>query len=105
MPLFGGADKIIIGEVQRGGQIAEVLTHLIGKGFGINAFIFGRFLHLLPMFIRARQKHHVKAIQPFEPRQGIASQGRVSVTDMRLIVHIINGRGQVVGFRHEFLLN
>ena len=96
MARLGGADEIVIAEVHRLGEIAEVLRDLVGEGLGRHAGGDGGLLHLLPMLVGAGQEHHVIAVQALEARQHVAGERRIGMPDMRRVIDVVDRRGDVV---------
>jgi hypothetical protein len=105
MPLFGGANKSIIGKIHHPQQITEILRDTIGKAARVCASFICGFLYFLTMFICTGQKHHIKAIQPFESSQKVAGQRGIGMADMRLVIHIVNRGGKIIGLFHGHVLN
>ena len=100
MALFRCTDKIIIGEVQRRGEVSEILAYIISKSFRVNALVFCRFLNLLAMLIGSGEEHDIKPVQTLEPRQHITGQRCIGMPDMWLVIHIVNRCGEVIGRFH-----
>ena len=90
MARLGGADKVIIGEIHPACQITEILADTVGKILWCNAFVMRRLFDLLTVFIGAGQEHHIIAIQTLETRKHITGQRCVGVTDMRLVIDVID---------------
>ena len=99
---FRGADEIIIGKAERRGQVAEMLADLIREGLRFHPRIARGLFHLLAMLIRAGQEKHLMARQPPPARQHIRRHRGIGVAHMRLVIHIINGRGDVARFCHLY---
>jgi hypothetical protein len=92
---LGGADEIVVGEVQRRGHGAEALRVAVGELARRDAFLDGRLLHLEAMLVGAGQEEHVLAVEPLEARDRIGGDRLVGVPDVRRPVRIGNGRGDV----------
>ncbi len=96
MARFGGADEVVVGELHRLGEIAEIPRHRIGERLRLHARGGGGFFDLLTVFVGAGKETHVVSVQPHEPRQGVAGDRGVGMADVRLIVHVIDRRRDVV---------
>ena len=96
MARLGGADEIVIREIQTRRQVTEILADGIGEGLRRETLVIRRLFDLLPMFVRAGKEHHLISVQPLEPGQHVTGQGRIGMADMRLVIHVINRRGNVV---------
>ena len=99
MARLGGADEIVVGQVQRLGHGAEARRVAVGQRARRDAFLDRRLLHLQAVLVGAGQEEHVLAVEPLEARDGIGGDRLVGVPDMRRPVRIGDGRGDV-----EFLL-
>ena len=95
MALFGGADEIIIGAIELNQHVAEDGRVLVGQLNRLDTFLLGSLLHLLAVFVGARQKEHILAVKPLKPRHNIRGDRRVGVADMRNPVGIENRGGDV----------
>ena len=107
MARLGGADEIVVGEVEHAGQLAEVLRYLVGEGLRLHAGIERRLLDLLAVLVGAGQELYVIAVKTHEARQRIASQRRIRVADVRQVIDVIDRRRDVVralGSGHGVLL-
>ena len=83
MPLFGGANKSIIGKIYYA-QKSENFEDTISKATRVCASFICGFLYFLTMFICTGQEHHIKAVQPFKSCQKVTGQRGVGMADMRL---------------------
>ena len=52
------------------------------------------------MFISTGQKGDIKTIKPLKPRQNITCEGGVGMPNMRLVIHVINGGGDIIRLCH-----
>ena len=94
------ADEVVIGDVEPLPEILELWGEPIALDLRIDAGLLCRVLHLLTMFVQAGEEKDVLSAQPCEPRQDVSRHGGVGVADVRHIVHIINGSGDVEGIAH-----
>ena len=95
---LGGADEVVVGKREQlaetaerlGNAVDELLRRLAGRG--------RRLFHLLAVLVGTGQEHHLAPVEPHETRQRVAGQRGVRVADMRLVVDVINRRGDVEAF-------
>ena len=92
---LGGADEVVVGEVQRRGHLAEALGVAVGERARRQALLGRRLLHLQPVLVGAGEEEDVLAVEPLEARDGIGGDRLVGVADVRLAVGIGDGRGDV----------
>src|SRR5215213_8945376 len=96
MARLGCADEVVVSDVQKASHTAERAGDLIGKLLWRETARLSRALNLLPVLVGAGQKPDVLTVQPHESRQHVAGYGRVSVTEMRQVVDVIDRRGQKI---------
>src|SRR3954451_1951393 len=96
MARLGCADEVVVSDVQEASHVAERAGDLIGKLLWREPARLSRALDLLPVLVGAGQKSDIPTVQPHESRQHVARYGRVSVTEMRLVVDVIDRRGEKV---------
>ena len=101
---LGGADEIVVGDGEVGHHALEDRGVLIGEVLRRNAPRHGRFLHLLAMFIGAREEEQIVPGKALEAGVHIAHRAGVNVADVRLVVHIENGRGDVSRIGHTAIV-
>ena len=98
MPLFCGADKIIVLNVHKLPEILRLrhdLVHILDRGHAR----FGSLLFdLLAVLIRTGQKICVVSLHLSEPGHGVRSHGCIGVADGHVAGRIIDRRGDVEGF-------
>ena len=97
MPLFGGADEIVILKIHHAQQVTKILRDLIGKGLRIDPGGTRRGCHFLAVFVGAGQEFYIIPIEPLKTRQHITRKRRVGMPDMRGIIHIIDRRRNIIG--------
>ena len=95
MALFGGADKIVIGAVQRRDHFFENSGVPVGQFNGGDPLFFRRLLHFLAVFIGAGEKEYPLAVEPLEARQNICADSRIGVANMRRAIGVKDGRGDI----------
>ena len=97
---FRGADEIIIGKAERAGQVAEMLADLIREGLRVHPRIARGLFHLLAMLIRAGQEKYLMALKPPPTRQHIRRHRGIGMAHMRLVIDVIDRRGDVARLFH-----
>ncbi|MBA7694300.1 hypothetical protein ES703_102907 [subsurface metagenome] len=95
MPLLGGANEVVVGDVQPPPQLLEAYHILVAVGLGIGAPGLGRLLHLQAVLVRAGQEVHLVAQRAVIAGQHVRQDGRVGVTDVRQVVHVVDWRSNV----------
>ena len=100
MAFFRRANEVIVLNVERFPQSFERLTHLIHMLLWRYTALLGGFEHLLAVLIRSCEEIGVASIHPMPAGDHIRSDGRVCMTQMWLVVHIVNRRGDVKTVRH-----
>ncbi len=94
--LLGGADEVVVGDVQllprlliqRGDRVGEVLRRQAGG--------LGGLLHLLAVLVGAREEVHVVAEQAVPASDRVADDGGVGVAEVRLCGDVVDGGGEEV---------
>ena len=94
---LGRADEVVRRVVHRLDEVAERLAHLVGEGLRLEARGGSGLLDLLAVLVGAGQEMHVAPVQPHEAGQHVAGERRVGMPDMGHIVHVVDGRGDVIG--------
>ena len=92
---LGGADEIVVADRHDAGQLAEPAGDAVGERLGRDAGIGGRLLDLLAVLVGAGQEVHPAAVEPREPGDGVARQGRIGVPDVRHVIDVVDRRGDV----------
>ena len=97
MAILGGADEVIVGDVQGLPQVAELGLHGIAPCLGrIKTVLLRGFGNLLAMLVHAREELHVVGVCTLKARLDIRHDGGVCGTKVRLGVHVVDRRGDVV---------
>ena len=93
-------DEIVIGEAQAvpqrtkfGGNVRRELLRRLACGLGCA-------LDLLPVLVSASKKICVVAHHALPPRDRVACDRCIGMTDMRSRIHVVDGRGDVESFAH-----
>ena len=97
---LGGADEIVVGEAQIRGKCLPGGRQLIAISLGRFALGLGDLLHLLAVFIRARQKKHLFTQGALGPGHYVRDNLLVGVAQVRLAIHIVNGGRQIKSLTH-----
>ncbi len=92
---LGGADEVVVGDVHRARERAEVLRHLVGERFRRHAGSGSGLVYLLAVLVGAGQEEHLVRVEPHEAGEHIAGERGVGVPDMGHVVHIVDRRGDV----------
>ena len=91
------SDKGIVGNVETFPKCLELGRQLVAMGLRVDAG-FGRgLLNFLSMFIEPGEKEDVAASQAPVASEDVGSDGRIGVSDMRHVVHVIDRRRDVKG--------
>ncbi len=98
---LGGADKIVVGDLQTLPEFLEAEDRFIHVLLGGNAPRGGGFLHLLAMLVGAREEPGVVAKQTVGAGQHVRQHRRVGVANVGFVVDVIDGGADVkVLLRH-----
>ena len=95
VPLLGGADKIVVGDIELGQKSAEFGADLVGKLLRRDAFFLGALLDLLAVFIDAGEKMYAVAHLAAEARDHVREHLFVGVPQVGRTVHVINRGGNI----------
>ncbi len=82
MARFGRADEVVVGEIERGGHVAEARGIAVGEFARGDAFLQRGLLHLQPVFVGAGEEENVLAVEAFEAGDGVGRDGFVGVADV-----------------------
>ena len=102
--LFGGADEIIVRDSHPLPELAEFQRNLIGILLRSLAGGLRGALNLLAVLVGAGKKKSVRTQQTLPSRNRVASDGGVSMADVRPSVHVVN-RGCDVKLSAHMILN
>ena len=103
--VVGGADKLVVGNIQHFPKFYDLLVKFVHKLLGGNTGFFGFLLHLLTVFVRTCKVKHVKSVHSFEARYRVATDGRVAVSDVEISAAVIDWGCDVVSFFVHFDLS
>ena len=96
----GGAHEVVVVMPMRSQRFAEVGHHLVGQGLGRDAPGRGGLLDLLAVLVGAGEEIHLLAHHPPVPRDHVRQHGGVGVADVGLVVHVVDGGGDVEASGH-----
>mmetsp|Transcript_4610 Transcript_4610/g.6896 ORF Transcript_4610/g.6896 Transcript_4610/m.6896 type:complete len:337 (+) Transcript_4610:1038-2048(+) len=92
-----GSDELIFREVHDSQEITKRLGHTVSKLLRAHFFFCCRLLNLFTMLISSSQEVNFMAIKSHEPSDHITSQGGIRMSNMGLIIDVVNWCGDVVG--------
>jgi hypothetical protein len=96
MALLGGANVVVIGNVERSIHLAKTRRIPVGQFERRQAFLDGGLLHLQTMLIRSGQETNVVAVEPLEAGNRVGRHDRIGMTDMRHAIGIEDRRCQKI---------
>ena len=97
---LGGADEVVVGNVQPLPGAAESLADPVGEGLGVGTGRRSRLEDLLAMLVGTGEEVGTVAVEPVPTRQEVADDGGVGVAEMRLGVDVVDRGGDVKGVIH-----
>jgi hypothetical protein len=89
--------KVIVRAIEHANHLLEFRRVAIGKFGRGDALRLRRLQHLDAVLVGASEEEHVATLQATEARKRIGGDGLIGMTDMRRVVRIGNGSGDVVG--------
>ena len=96
--VVGGADVAVVADIHKTPETLENLGDLVDIFLGRHALFGSLLLDFQAVLVGACQEHHVIALHSSVPRDGVAGDGRVAVSDMRIARGVVDGRGDVEFF-------
>ena len=105
MARLGGADEIIVRDVERFIHGLERGGILIGKSLGCDAVFFSRLGDLFAVLVSAGQEHDIFAIQALKTRHDVGQDGLIRVAEVRQAVYVGDSGGDVKLFTHLISLS
>src|SRR5690606_14377385 len=97
MARLGGADEIVVGEVQRPGEPQEFAGIAVGKLAHRNAFPGGGLHHLDAVLVRTGEEIDLPALEPLPARNGVGGDHLIGMPDMGGAIGIGNRGRDVKG--------
>ncbi len=101
MPRLGGADEIVVADVQLFPEGVMISDNAVGEFDRQNALLGRRPLDPLPVFVGAGEKPDVVAHPPAVTGDDVRDDVLVHVPDVRDIVDVVNRGGDVELLRHR----
>ena len=92
MAWLGGANEIVVGNVQALPCFLEEWRNGIGERLGRCASSVGSLLNLEAVFVGASEEIHIVAQQSVPASKRIANDGGVCMSQVWLCIHVINWR-------------
>jgi hypothetical protein len=99
VPGLGGADEVVVGDVEQLPRLAEPLAGGVGVLQRAEAALVGGALHLESVLVGAGEEEDVVAGQAVPPSQRVGRHRRVGVPDVGHVVDVVD-RGGDVEARH-----
>mmetsp|Transcript_19789 Transcript_19789/g.31058 ORF Transcript_19789/g.31058 Transcript_19789/m.31058 type:complete len:345 (-) Transcript_19789:242-1276(-) len=91
----GGADVVVVRDLQALVQCLEAVDVLVAQLDGGDAQPLGRARNLLPVLVRARQEEHLLALEAVEACEHVRGHGLVGVAHVRVPVRVVDRRRHV----------
>ena len=97
---LGGADEVVVGDVEQLPRVPEALDGLVGPLPRRDAVGLGRPLDLQAVLVGAGEEEDVVAEEPVPAGHRVGRHRRVGVPDVGRVVHVVDRRRQVEALRH-----
>jgi len=101
MRRIGGADKVIVPDVQLVPRLPEALGIEIAVRLRRQAAFLRGLLHFLAVLVGSGEKENLVAQKLVVARQDVRQYRGIGVADVRNVVDVIDGRGDVKGAGHK----
>ncbi len=95
VPGFGGANKVILADVERNHQVAEVLRIAVSQRLRRQPLGERCLLHFETVLVGAGEEEHILVVEAFKARDGIRGKRRIGVADVWHAVRIEDRCGDV----------
>src|SRR5207302_1060901 len=93
--LLGGADEIVVADVELAPHLVMLGHDAVGQLDGQDSFLRRGALDLLPMLVGAGQEPDVVAHPPAMPRDDVRDDVLVHVSDVRIVIDVMDGGSDV----------
>ena len=103
MARLGGADKVVVGNVEPPPGAAKALADAVGERLCVGAGRGRGLIHLLAVLVGAGQKIGAVAVEAVPARQEVGDDGGVGVAEVRFGVDVVDRGGDVEGLLHDWL--
>ena len=100
VPRVGGADEIIVGDLQFLPNPLKHRDNAVGQLLGLDLLLLGGLDHLDAVLVGAGEEKRVVAGQAVIAGNRVSAEGGVDVAEMRLGVGVVDGGGDVKLFCH-----
>jgi hypothetical protein len=97
----GGAHEVVVGDLHALPEPLEIGHDFVGQGLGGHAPGGGGLLDLLAVLVGAGEEVDLLAHHPPVPGDHVRQHRGVGVPDVGLVVHIVDGGGDVEALGHE----
>jgi len=91
----GGANEAVVGDAEPIPERLEPDDCLVAVRFGVHVARGGGFFHLLAVFVGSGQEKGLVAERTVVTREHVGQHGGVGVADVRLVIDVIDRRGDV----------
>ena len=100
---FGGADEVVIGNIEFLPQLLEHSHDFIGVLDRCDAGFFGLLLDLLAVLVGAGQEQYIVAVKALETSHAVCDGCAIGMSDMQLRAGVVNRSGDIIFrfFTHE----
>ena len=105
VPCIGGADEIVVGDVENSPQVVVVGHYAVGELDRLDALGVGRLFDLLTVLVGSGEKSHLGAGEPMVARKDIGHDRRIDVPNVGHVVDVVNRRRDVEAVGHSASMN
>jgi hypothetical protein len=92
---FRGTDEIVVRNIHSLPEGLKSQDHFIAVCFRIHPSFLSSFFYLLAVFIRSREEEDSIPLEASVAGKDVSGYGRIRMTDMRDIIDIVDGSGDV----------
>src|SRR5258705_767618 len=97
---FRRANEVVDGKIESFAKDAPVRSQFIAISLRLFSFLDCRLLDLLAVLVKTCQEKYVLTQAAARPGDHVGNDLLVGVPEMRLAVDVVNGRRDVIPFRH-----
>jgi hypothetical protein len=98
--VFGGANEIVIRELEAGGETFPVLGEVVAVLLRVFALGVGGLLDLLAVFVKAREEKGLSAEGGLDAGDDVRNHLFIGMPEVGLPIYVVDGSGDVEPFRH-----
>jgi hypothetical protein len=95
--LLGGADEVVVGDLQPLPHLTPAGNHLVAPLDGGHAVGLGGLGYLLAVLVGSGEEEDLLAGEPVVTDQEVGVYGRVGVPDVGNIIHVVDGCSHIEG--------